>query len=599
MKSKIANNLTTILKNNTFILGIAWKISKLRFLIKVIVTIISAILPTANILLVRYIISALENDAERSGAVLQQIIIVIIGLSVAMLIPKIFSAFNTALIEPILASRINNYMNTVFFDKAKEFEYKNFEDPIFYDKYTRALKQSESMPHTVFNSFFQLLGSIIGLFALSALIISMDWIVILFAVFAVAVNFVQSIISSKLNFQTSQTLTPISRRQNYIKRVLYNAAFAKDVKCNDVIGTGKKHYFEAFGELLKVLKKYGWKVVTISIIVALLTAISSTGMMVYLFIGVWTSLYTIAEFSALMSSAGQFEGNLNSFFGTINNFYKNSLEIDNLKFVYFYKKKPSEGDLELDSKNPIKIEIKNLSFKYPNSEKYALKDVSFNIIPREKVALVGMNGSGKTTLIKLILGLYEPESGEILINGKNINQYKPEEIQKNVGVVFQDNNVFAYSAKENIAFEEDLQDSAIDVLQKLGMYSGIMSLPKGVETPLSKEFDENGILLSGGEIQKICIARALNKKTGLYIFDEPSSALDPMAEHKMNALFYEATDMTTIFISHRLATAVMADKILLMNNGELVEQGTHKELIKSKGIYNELFSMQSEKYITK
>ena len=596
MKKESSYKLNTIIKNNLFVLGIAWKISKIRFLIKIFVTMLSAILPVVNILLIRHIISQLESDIERSGALLQQTLIVVIGLSAAMLIPRIFSAFNNALIEPILASRINKYMNEVFFEKAKEFEYKNFEDPVFYDKYTRALNQTESLPHAVFNSFFQLLGSLLGIFAISALIISMDWIVILFALFAVTINFIHSIISSRLNFQLSQTLTPIGRRQSYIKRVLYNAMFAKDVKCNDVVATGGRYHSSAFFEYIAVAKKFGWKLVILGIILTVLAAISSTGMMVYLFVGVWFGTYTIAEFSALMSSAGQFEGNLGSFFGSITSFYKNSLEIDNLKFVYFYERKDLGGDQNLDASKPMKVEVRNVSFKYPSSEKYALKNVSLQILPKEKVSLVGLNGSGKTTLIKLILGLYEPESGEILINGINIKEYKPEEIQKSVGVVFQDHHVFAYSIKENISFESELSDSAIDVLKKLNMYSAISSLPRGMNTPLSKEFDEGGTLLSGGEAQKICIARALNKKTGLYIFDEPSSALDPMSEHKMNTLFYEATDMTTIFISHRLATAIMADKIFLLKNGELVEQGKHQDLIKQNGLYAELFNLQARSY---
>ena len=228
--NEASNKLFRVIWNNLFILKIAWRISKLRFVIKIIVTIIAAILPTVNIIITRYIISLLESDINRTEAMLGQLVVFILGLSAMMLIPKIFSAFNTALIEPILASRINNYMNEVFFEKAREFEYKNFEDPEFYDKYTRALGQAESMPHAVFNSFFQLFGSVLSLSALSALIVSMDWIVILFAVFAVAVNFIQSLISNKLNFDTSQTLTPISRRQNYIKRVLYNAVYAKEIK---------------------------------------------------------------------------------------------------------------------------------------------------------------------------------------------------------------------------------------------------------------------------------------------------------------------------------------------------------------------------------
>jgi len=589
-------NLRKIINNNLFVLKIVWRISKLRFIIKIVVTILGAILPTVSIMVMRYIISLLESDIDRTDAMLYRIFLVIASLTAIQLIPKIFAAFNTALIEPVLASKINNYMNEIFFNKAKEFEYKNFEDPVFYDKYTRALSLAENMPHAVFNSFFQIFGSVISLFALSALIVSMDWVVVLFAVFSVAVNFIQSIISSKLNFQTTQTLTPISRKQNYIKRVLYNAEYAKEIKCNDVIATGKRYYFESFHELLIILKAYGWKIAGINVLVILLTSISSTGLMLYLFSRVWRGIYSIADYSALMSSSGQFEGTLNAFFGTIANFYKNSLEIDNIKFVYFYENTTDTGRNVLMKKMAFKVEVINVSFKYPNSDRYALENVSFEILPGEKVSLVGLNGSRKTTLVKLLLRLYEPESGEILLDGINIKMYRIEEIQKGIGAIFQDHQIFAYSVKENIAFESELGNDALLVLDKLEMHHTIKSLPKGMDTSLSKEFDTDGTLLSGGEAQKICIARVLNKATGLYIFDEPSSALDPISEYKMNSLLYEITEKTVIFISHRLTTAVMADKIFLLHHGKLVESGSHEQLISNGELYSKMFLMQAENY---
>lgn len=593
---KIVKNIRFIVQNNIFVLGIVWRISKLRFVIKIIVTAISSILPTVNIIVVKYVISLLESDISRTETMLRQLFVVILGLTAMQLIPKLFFAFNSALIEPFLASKINNYMNEVFFDKAKTFEYKHFEDPGFYDKYTRALAQAENIPHTVFNSFFQLFGSMISILSLTVLIISMDWIVIMFALFSVLVNFIQSIVSGKLNFNTTQELTPISRRQNYIKRVLYNAAYAKEIQGNDVIGTGKRYYFESFEKLLTIIKKYGIKMVGLNVISTLLTTVSSTTMMLYLFSQVWVGVYSIADYSALTSSSGQFEGTLKAFFENISSFYRNSLEIDNLRFVYFYKRDDVDGQLTLNAERPYTLEVKNLYFKYPNSDKYALKNISFKINAGEKISLVGLNGSGKTTLIKLLLGLYHPQKGEILIDGINLKEFKREEIQKKIGAVFQDYQIFAFTIKENISFEEEINGRVDDIIEELDLIPVIDALPKGMQTSLSKEFDTVGTLLSGGEAQKICIARALNKDAGLYIFDEPSSALDPISEYKMNNLLYEITDKTVIFISHRLTTAVMADNILLLNSGELVEQGTHEELIKRKGLYFDLFSKQAEKY---
>ncbi len=596
-KSERMSRIRIIFGNNIFVLRLVWSTSKLRFIIKVMFTIVSAVLPTINILIVRHVILLLENHMNLTDVMLRHLFKVIIGLMFVQMIPKLFAAFNDSLIEPILASKINNHMNEVFFNKAKDFECEDFENPVFFDRYTRALGQSESITHAVFNSFFGLLGSVINLFSLSMLVISMDWIVIIFAIFGVIVYFLQSIISSRLNFKTSQTLTPISRKQNYLKRVLYDAEYAKEIKCNDVIETGKKHYTEAFRSLLEILKKYGWKVALINALSVLLTSFSSTGMMVYLVSKVWSGAYSIANFSALSSSAGQFEGGLNTFLGSITNFYKHSLEIDNLKFIYFYNKEGVDGKAILDVTRSSEIEVRNLYFKYPNEHEYALKNISFKISPGEKVSLVGLNGSGKSTLIKLILGLYKPESGKILINGVDLQKYNREHLRRNIGVVFQDHGIFAYSIKENIAFENKMDKRIPNILEEMGLLSKINSLSKGFNTSLSKEFDTEGTLLSGGEAQKICIARALNKASGLYIFDEPSSALDPLSEWKMNTFLFEATEKTVIFISHRLTTAVMANQILLLHNGELVEHGGHSELLSLKGLYSELFNMQAQQYV--
>jgi len=548
-------------------------------------------------MIVRYIISLLENDFDRTTYMLNQLFIIIIGLSVMQLFPKLFASFNTALIEPVLASKINFYVNKVFIEKASEFEYKNFEDPIFYDKYARALKQSESIVHTVFNSFFQLFGSVIALLSLFALIISMDWVVILFVVFSVVVGFVQSLVSGILNFNTSQILTPINRRINYIKKLLYNPIYAKDIKCNNAMSTGARYFSESFDSLLLIIRKFGYKIAFISVVVLLLSTISSTAMMLYLVSRVWLGIHNIADFSALLSSSGQLEGTMSGFFNTISSFHKNSLNIDNFKFIYFYQCEQADGNHTLNSDKALKIEIKNLFFKYPNSTKYALKNISLKIMPGEKVSLVGHNGSGKTTLVKLLLGLYEPESGEILINDVDMKQYKRDDLQKQLGVVFQDYQIFAFTIKENIAFESKLSEKAREVLDELDVSNVITNLPKGYNTSLSKEFDEHGTLMSGGEAQKICIARALNKDAGLYIFDEPTSSLDPWAEHKMNRLLYEITDGTVIFISHRLTTTITADAIIMLSNGEMVEYGNHNELLFKKGMYYDFFMTQAENYI--
>lgn len=595
MFGRTSDSIRRVVSNNFFIIGIVWKISKLRFIIKVFITIASSILPVIKIIIVKNIISILENNGVmRTTVLLNQLLISIIGYTIVQFAIKVFFDFNNVLLEPFLATKVNKEINNVFFEKAKQFEYRNFEDPDFYDKYTRALAQSENISHAVFNSFFQFVGSIVSVLSLSILILSMDWKVVLFGSFIVVLNFVQSLIGGRLNFNTSQSLTPVSRRQNYIKTILYNPMFAKEIQSGDVINTGKRYYDEALKKLLDILKKYGKKILLLNIFFSILTTTSATGMMIYLILQVWNDIYSISDYATLMSSSGQFESTLGVLFDNISNFYKNSLEIDNLKEIYSYERSVADGTLALDEKKAYTIEAKNLYFKYPNSKKYALKNISFKIQAGEKVAIIGFNGSGKSTLIKLLTGLYNTEKGKILINGFNITEFKREELQSKIGVIFQDYQIFAFNIKENISYEQDLNEKTKDVIKNLELDHLINSLPSGLYTSLSKEFDTIGTNISGGEAQKICIARALDKPAGLVILDEPSSALDLVSENNLNKILLEEVNKTIIFTSHRMSIVSMADNIILLNKGEIEEQGSHEELMEKRGLYYELFSKQNK-----
>ncbi len=588
-----------MLRNNLFISSIIWSISKTRFLIKAITTIFASLIPAINILIIRYVISVMESNDANKKEIFLQVMLVLFVYVLIQIVMRIFEIWNSAYIDPVIVYKINNHMNNVFISKAKEFEYSCFEDPIFFDKYVRALNQVDTVTHSVFNAFFGLFAGIISVVSLISIIFLMDWSVLLFVIFNVIVKFIQSVIFAKLNFDKNQSLTPLSRKQSYIKRLLYIPDYAKEVKYYDIISTGKKYYEQALNDIISVIKKFGVKIAILNTAINIISVFSSGGLMVFLISNVLFGAYKIADFSALSSSSTQLETALNSIFQTLSTFYQNSLEIENLKFVYNYENRSHFiGDEILDITEPFKIAIEQLSFKYPNANEFVLKDISFTIERGEKVSIVGLNGSGKTTLIKLLLGLYPPTSGKIYINDKDINSYPKKELQKKIGVAFQDTHVYAYSVKENIAFEGKINDDVVLILKRMDIYNKIISLPEGFETVLSKEFDNNGINISGGEIQKICIARALNIKSGLYIFDEPSSSLDPVSEYEINKIITELKSNTVILVSHRLSTTVMSDNILMFQKGRLIEQGNHNNLMQLNGEYARLFKIQSSKYIT-
>ena len=244
------------------------------------------------------------------------------------------------------------------------------------------------------------------------------------------------------------------------------------------------------------------------------------------------------------------------------------------------------------------IEFQNVTFTYPKAEKPVLENVSFQIQKGEKISIVGLNGAGKTTIVKLICRLYEPDSGEIYINGKPIGNYNYESYIKQISTLFQDFRLFAISLKENIMSAADNVYDAVQVAEMVGLSQKIAKLPDGIDSILSKDYEEGGIALSGGEEQKLALGRMLNKNSSLFILDEPTAAMDPYAEAEFYETFHKMIrGKTTIYISHRMSASVFSDKILVLENGKVADFDTHDNLLKKQGRYQELFRIQAENYV--
>lgn len=246
------------------------------------------------------------------------------------------------------------------------------------------------------------------------------------------------------------------------------------------------------------------------------------------------------------------------------------------------------------------LEFKNVSFKYPSSNKYSLKNINFKLTKGETLSVVGINGAGKSTLLKLMLRFYDPNEGEILYNGVNIKEYNLDSYRNNFATVFQDYKNFALSVFENVMCHEctdDDKDFATEALKNSGVWKKINTFANGGDTVLTREFDSDGVGLSGGENQKVSTARLFARDFELAILDEPSSALDPIAESEMYENLNRVTkDKTVVYISHRLSSAAMADKIIVLDNGNIIESGTHTDLMESGGKYSEMFTLQASNY---
>jgi ATP-binding cassette subfamily B protein len=281
-------------------------------------------------------------------------------------------------------------------------------------------------------------------------------------------------------------------------------------------------------------------------------------------------------------------------------FNEHALYIEDVRYFLAYEPTIKEDPTAPEAESGD-VEFKNVSFKYEGAERESLRDINFRIADGERIALVGRNGSGKTTLVKLLLRLYDPTEGEVTLNGKSAKDYRLSSWRALFGSVFQDFKLFSLSVKENVVLRlpRDGDDETVtEALKESGAWKKIETLERGIESTMTREFDDEGVNLSIGEQQKVSLARIFAEKTPFVVLDEPSSALDPIAEYEMYKNMMEACENCgMIFISHRLSSAVMADRIYMLENGEVIEVGTHGELMAKNGKYADMFRKQAENYV--
>lgn len=397
-------------------------------------------------------------------------------------------------------------------------------------------------------------------------------------------------------------MNAISRRGGYYFGEMSNFRYGKDVrlygmdkiieeKAQENIQEVKKYQIQEAKDL-HLLRQCG------GFVGAVLSAINS------FYIGYLAikRIITIGDLSMLSSASAQFGGSIGSIIGEIQEIAKKSeLMIKYVDFMENYETH-TDGGKKVEPAKEYIIEFKNVSFKYPRGEEYVLRNINFTIPAGEHLAIVGLNGAGKTTFIKLLCRLYKVTEGEILINGVNINDYDFDEYAKLFSAVFQDFSMFAFTVKENIALSDtaNARDERIEELCcSCGLSDKMGRLPKGVETLVFKEFDETGFEPSGGEQQKMAIARALYKNAPIVVLDEPTAALDPISEYEIYTHFNELTEgKSAIYISHRLATCRFCDRIAVFNDGEIIQVGTHEELMEQEGLYAMMFMAQMQYYVS-
>ena len=596
MASKKINSI----KNNFYALSLVWKMCP----IPVIHMALSRLLYYFGWLFysaffMRYVINALQSGESF------QAIMIFIGITVAVFASMaLYNSYIQGYVAPVANASLNKQLYQKLFKKARNVELECFENSDFYDKYTLAMKNADT---NLYNTVDQLFGVLFGFVASICAFVFMfkvDKLSVTFILLPIIGNFYFRILNSRIDYKRNKEMAPHNRRIDYINRIMYLKDYAKEIRLTKIFNLLKRQYTDAITGVADVTKKFVLKSAFLHWFYVMFTfTFIFEGLLIY---GAYRTLVSntmnLPQLAVLTSMMVSTTWILIGFTDSVTNSIKNGLFVDYLRTFLEYEEKIPEDYDGADPGDKIEsLEFRNVSFAYKDTP--VLSGLNMKFQGGKTYALVGHNGAGKSTIIKLLLRFYDPTEGEIFLNGRNIKEYNLQKYRALFATAFQDNRMFSMSVADNVTLGENLtaeqqKEIVTEALQLSGVYDKIMSLPQGMNTTLTREFDDEGAVLSGGEFQKIVVARAFARRCPIKVFDEPSSALDPIAEYKLfDNILKACKENTLLFISHRLSSVQNADHVFLLEQGQVREEGSHRELMKLGGLYADMYQKQAENYL--
>lgn len=583
-------------KGVKFLFSICYKFSKKFLIYQFLSGIIIAIVPIVTIIMPKFIIDELLG----LGRIHIIISLILILVSVNFLGNIIADYFKTqAFINKNIAFK---KMQLLLTENLFEADYESIESASFLDLKEKAYKFLYGNGKgfaSIFEDFSNSLTSLLQFLGIITIISTLNiWITILLILLVVISGYVDAKYSKKI-YDIDMQKAPVERRIMYYMSLTDDFVYGKDIRIYNMKKWIINKYSNVLDQAHVFYKKSFNKLFSNNCLKQFFAFIEQSSMYLYLSYSVLNKSIGLGDFTMYVSAINSFATSMKVLMNNIvtirqyENYY-NELE----KFLNM-PKKLRIGANKLKKENNYSITFENVYFKYKGQSTYALENISFIISAGEKISIVGENGAGKTTLIKLLLKLYEPTKGNIYINNTNIRNIQYEEYMTIFSVVFQDFKLFADTIKENILLGKNMDLPQInEAIQKSGLSDKISKLPNGLETNLFKIFDDEGVELSGGQAQKLSIARGILKNAPIFILDEPNSALDPRAEYELFNNFNDISEeKTVLYISHRLSSCKFCDKILVLQQGQILEYGHHSELIKENNLYSDLFNMQAQNYI--
>ncbi len=585
----------SVIKNNFWMLGRIFRYTPGYVILMVIEGIVFGINSAIEVVYTKNLLNSLTN-----GATFEKIMQLILIYTVYRTVYYAWNQWYWQVYNPQAHEKMHIALHSEMFIQAVSLDLCRYDDPEFYNDFIWSMDRAYERAVQLMEDTGRMLGRIVSTAAITGVMYSIDpWMAVL-AIILAGLRVLLAYLRNQTNLKFWDESNILFRKNEYIKRVFMLPDYAKELRATRVTEPLYSEYQANTERQIDVVRKYKGRFTVIGILLSFVWLAGEMGMFLYVLYNVMvTKSIDIGAFAVAINGLWKMSWMLRDFVDRLLRYHEHGIFIE--KVVKFKECRPSIVD-GAETAAPLEsIEIKNLTFFYgENAEIAALKDVSLKINKGERIAIVGYNGAGKTTLTKLLLRLYDASEGEVLYNGKNVKDYTVNSLRSRVAAVFQDYRIFASTIAENVTggeYDDGEHDRVESALRKSTFTDKLNSLPDGLLTPLTREFYDNGTVLSGGEQQKVAIARAFYKDADLIILDEPSSALDPDAEYELNrAISQYAEDKTVIFISHRLSTTRHADRIYMFDGGTLAECGSHEELIAQGGKYAYMFNLQAEKY---
>lgn len=594
-----------------YIIALVWETGPWILFTMSFIALFQGITPVIGSLISKDIINEFQviielGSNEYGSFISSKVFFLLIFFFVYKFLRQIISTVGHA-VNRIAGEKVVRQVKLQIMEKSKDIDLGAFDLPAFYEKLENANREAGMRPISILSQTFTIISTAIEFISYVVILAAAPdlWWVMLIIIAISIPSAVINFIYRRRNFQYMRRRSKERRQMNYCSDILVNKDTVKEIRMFDLADTFIEKYKNVFSEYYKGLRRLILSENVWHIIVGVLANLANLSFFIIIAFKVFNKDIKIGDYTLYTGAITSLAACVSTLITNSATIYEGTLFIDNL--ISFMDEEPTivpscKDAPPVNRGAPHTIELINVSFRYPGTERDILKNINLKFRPGETVVLVGLNGAGKTTLIKLLTRLYDPTDGYILLDGKDIREYDIKSLYGIYGIIFQDFGKYAVSVSENIRFGDIHKKSTPEDIRNAAIQSNvdgyISRMPDGYDTPLMRIFEPNGAELSIGQWQKLAIARAFYSDSDILILDEPTASLDPLAEQEIFNQFDQLrADKTTIFVSHRLSSATIASLIVVLENGEVVECGNHKELMALGGKYCELFSTQAKRYI--